>query len=130
MNKKVLIQQIFQEIIGSNEVNIDKVNQYFAQDYIQKVDGKVLNLTQFIQHMQLQKQHIQNATTEFLALAEDGNIVFSNHIVHAEKKDGNKVAIQVIAQFSFNAEEKIYLCDELTHLIIGNQQDTDLGSRY
>ena len=130
MNKKDLIRRVFQDIVGSREVDEVAIRQLFSAQYLQKVDGKTLDLAAFIAHMHAQKQHIATAQTEFLALAEEGNVVFSNHIVRAKKNDGSEIAVQVLAQFEFDADGKIALCDELTRLLQGSDEDADIGSRH
>ena len=75
MNKKEIIRQVFIDIVGSREVDEVAIRQLFAAAYQQKVDGKTLDLAAFIAHMHAQKQHIVEAETEFLALAEEGNVV-------------------------------------------------------
>ncbi|MFC0819803.1 nuclear transport factor 2 family protein [Moraxella marmotae] len=128
MNKKDIIRQVFTDIIGSNHVDETAVRQLFAADYVQKVDGKTLDLDGLIAHLHAQKQHIRHAQTEFITLIAEGDTVFSNHIVRAEKTDGKQVTVQVLAQFNFDKQGKILLCDELTRLIQGDETDKQLGS--
>lgn len=90
MNKKDTIRHIFRDIVGGSQVDEAQIRRLFAVGYVQKVDGKTLDLDGFIAHMRAQKQHIAEAETEFLALAEDGGTVFSNHIVRAKKADGSR----------------------------------------
>lgn len=129
MNKKETVRRIFRDIVGGNTVDEAEIRTVFADGYVQKVDGKTLDLAGLIAHMHKQKLHISQVQTEFLALAEEGNIVFSNHIVRAVKNDGSRVAVQVLAQFEFDADGKIVLCDELTRLLEGGAEDADIGSR-
>lgn len=125
MNKKDTIR----DIVGGSQVDEAEIRRLFAVGYVQKVDGKTLDLDGFIAHMRAQKQHIAEAETEFLALAEDGGTVFSNHIVRAKKADGSRIAVQVLAQFEFDENGQIALCDELTRLLEGGSEDADIGSR-
>ena len=129
MNKKDTIRHIFRDIVGGSQVDEAEIRRLFAVGYVQNVDGKTLDLDGFIAHMRAQKQHIAEAKTEFLALAEDGGIVFSNHIVRAKKADGSRIAVQVLAQFEFDENGQIALCDELTRLLEGGSEDADIGSR-
>lgn len=130
MSRKEIIRHVFERIVGGSTVDESEIRRLFAPDYLQKVDGRVLDLESFIAHMRLQKQHIAQAATEFLALAEEGNVVFSNHVVRAVKADGSRVAVQVLAQFDFDDEGRIVRCDELTRLLEGNEDDADIGSRH
>ena len=129
MSKKETIRRIFRDIVGGSQVDEAEIRRLFAVGYVQKVDGKTLDLDGFIAHMRAQKQHIAEVETEFLALAEDGGTVFSNHIVRAKKADGSRIAVQVLAQFEFDENGQIALCDELTRLLEGGSEDADIGSR-
>ncbi len=129
MSKKETIRRIFRDIVGAGEANESEIRRLFAPGYVQKVDGNTLDLDGFIAHMCAQKQHIAEAETEFLALAEEGNVVFSNHIVRAKKSDGSRIAVQVLAQFEFDENGQIALCDEFTRLLEGGAEDADIGSR-
>ncbi|MDO4640658.1 MAG: nuclear transport factor 2 family protein [Neisseria sp.] len=130
MGKKEVLRHIFENIVGGDRVDEAEIMRLFAEDYCQKVDGKTLDLAAFIAHMKLQKQHIHSSQTEFLALVEEGDTVFSNHIVRAVKNDGSRIAVQVIAQFVFDKDGKICLCDELTRLLQGDEADRDIGSQH
>lgn len=130
MCKKEIIRRVFSEIVDNPILDESLVRHLFAADYEQHVDGNTLNLSQFIDHMHLQKAHIHNVQTEFLALVEEGDLVFSNHIVRAEKADGSHIAAKVLAQFLFAPDGKIAACDELTRLLSGSAEDADLGSRH
>ena len=127
MNKKDTIRHIFRDIVGGSQVDEAEIRRLFAVGYVQKVDGKTLDLDGFIAHMRAQKQH--SAEAEFLALVEDGGTVFSNHIGRAKKADGSRIAVQVLAQFEFDENGQIALCDELTRLLEGGSEDADIGSR-
>mgnify|MGYP000860604167 CR=1 FL=1 len=130
MSKKNIIRRVFRDIVGSGKVDETEIRRLFADGYVQKVDGKTLDLDGFIAHMHAQKQHIAEAETRFLALAEDGDTVFSNHIVSAKKADGSRITVQVLAQFDFDGDGRIILCDELTRLLEGGREDADIGSRH
>ena len=49
-------------------------------------------------------------------------------ISEGDKYSGGKVKAKVIALFVIK-DNKIVLCDELTHVIAGSSEDRDLGSR-
>ncbi|ASZ14967.1 nuclear transport factor 2 family protein [Chitinophaga pendula] len=126
---KTLIKNLFEAVI-EGPVHEEKIIQrYFSTDYVQHVDGKVLDYATFVAHMQALKAATQQLKVTFKALAEEGDTVFTNHEVIAEKKDGSSSRSQVIAEFRVR-DGKVYYCDELTHLISGDATDRDLGSRH
>lgn len=61
-------------------------------------------------------------------MAEEGYLVFTNHIVTAIKNDGSKLTVKVLAQFTIK-NDRLAACDELTHLTAGKNEDRDFESR-
>lgn len=126
---KDIIRSAFTHIIEAKDVSESDIARFFSTKYTQHVDGKTITYNEFIQHIYAQKAVLEHLSIEFLSLIEEDEIVFSNHIVTARKKDGNQVITKVIAQFTVH-EEKIISCDELTYMISGTELDKDRGSRH
>lgn len=104
------------------------LSEYFSPDYIQYVDGKKINYNDFIKHIQLLKNKISKMSISIKSIVAEDNIVFTNHEVFTIMSDGRTGKTKVIAEFRLN-KGKIYYCDELTHMIEGDDKDRDLGSR-
>lgn len=49
------------------------------------------------------------------------------HLVDAVKKNGQEVKVKVISYFEVE-NDKITLCDELTHVLTGIAEDQNIGS--
>jgi hypothetical protein len=128
-NHKKTIKDLFKSIFENQVYNEETINRYFAAEYIQHVDGTVLNFDQFRSHVRLQKETISTMSFEFKTLIREDDIVFSNHIVNGTTKDGRSGKIEVLAEFRFS-DDKIIYCNELTHMISGDERDRDLGSRH
>jgi len=126
---KELIQQAITGVVEDMQNWNDTILNYFSPSYTQHVDGKTISYQQFIDHMHLQKSVLTKAKVHFEYLVEEGNKVCSVHTVEASKKDGHQVKVRVFALFIIE-NDKIVLCDELTHLIEGSREDRDLGSRH
>ena len=124
---KQIIRNAFHEIFENPDSDIDSIGKYFSKDYIQHVDGKTLNFEAFIKHIQTLKSKVKNVHIEFLELIADGNKACSVHIASAQKKEGHLVEAKVIAFFELK-DGKIVLVDELTHLIVGESSDKEIGS--
>lgn len=120
---------MFKEIFENPVFNEAAIQEYFSAEYIQEVDGKKLDYTQFCKHVSLQKETISTMTFDFQTMIVEDNILFSNHVVHGTTKDGRSGTIRVIAEFHFKGQKLIY-CNELTHMINGDEKDRDLGSRH
>lgn len=128
-NLKQLIQTALHEVVENMNASEETIARYFSKDYIQKVDGKILNYAELVAHMRVQKAALMSAKVTIQYLITEGDFVASLHVVDAIKKDGSPVQVQVNAIFKIQ-EGKIVLCDELTHLIQGSHADRDLGSRH
>jgi len=129
MNNKQFIKTLFEKIFEEREYDGAFIQNSVDKDYIQHVDGKTLGYKEFVQHIQLLKTKISSCNIEFLTLVEDGEIVFSNHIVNLTLKDGAQGRSHVIAEFRIR-DGKLYYCDELTFLIEGSEKDKNLGSAH
>lgn len=123
---KKKIKDLFHDIYAEGDFK-QIVRENFSEDYVQHVDGKTLGLEEFIQHIEAQKKIVDKVEFYFEHLVQEGNKLFSIHIVTVDKKDGSMMKGKVIALFEF-FKDKIILCDELTRLVEGCEEDRDLGS--
>ena len=104
------------------------LSRYFAPDYVQDVDGKRLDYGGFIDHARVLKTHLRGGTATIESLIVDGDTIADIHIIDAEKIDGSRIRMKVIAFFIVR-DGKIVRVDELTHLLDGDEKDRDMGSR-
>lgn len=125
---KSFLKEAFHHTIEEMEPDEEVYARYFSKDYIQHVDGKTLNYDGFVAHMKAQKKVLASAKITFKYMLVDNDKIATIHIVNAVKKDGSIIEAQVNAIIQVK-DNKIILCDELTHLIKGLPSDRDLGSR-
>lgn len=128
-NLKTLLKVIFQAIFESNSFQLEPITTYFDPSYIQEVNGNILNYAQFIDHIRTLKQKVFDIQIDFKHLITEGSQVTSVHFVSGTKSNGTRIKVQVNAYFKFK-NNKISYCNELTHMIKGDADDKDLGSRY
>lgn len=126
---KTVIRQIFRDIIEAPVYNEKAIYSYFDAGYIQEVDHKKLDFDQFCQHIKAQKKRVQSIRVDFRTLISENDIVFSNHWVDVITTDGRSSQFHVLAEFHFKDGKVIY-CDELTRLVKGAEQNSDLGSAH
>lgn len=126
---KQFIQETFLNVIENMNATEKTYAKYFSKDYIQYVDGKKLNYSDFVTHMKAQKSVMKSIKVTFKHIVAEGDKLATIHIVNGIKKDGSRIEAQVNALFQIK-NNKIILCDELTHLIKGEKSDRDLGSRH
>ncbi|WP_440616202.1 nuclear transport factor 2 family protein [Cysteiniphilum sp. 6C5] len=129
VSKKAQLVKIFREIFEKDEFDEADIHKYFHPDYTQHVDGKVLKFDDFLAHIKSLKAAVNKVNIHFEHLIEDGNRVCSVHYPEAQKVNGMTIKAKVIAMFEFK-EDQLIFCDELTHLIQGEEDDADLGSRH
>ena len=54
-DRKDQLKGIFTDVFENPTFDIEVIKQHFHSDYIQHVDGKILNFDQFVQHMKALK---------------------------------------------------------------------------
>jgi ketosteroid isomerase-like protein len=128
-NNKDLLKEMFQNVFANTDFDEAVIRRYFSTDYKQSVDGKELTFDEFLRHIRVLKEAVKTMTVRFKTIIQEDDVMFSNHVVTGETKEGRAAEVQVIAEFRFR-DGKIVLCDELTHMITGDQRDRDLGSRH
>ncbi|WP_025124495.1 hypothetical protein [Myroides odoratimimus] len=127
MTNKELIKDCFVNLLESPQYRPEVIATYFSIDYIQCVDGKRLDYTIFSNHIKKLKEVTERLSITFNYMAEEGNLVFTNHSVSVYRNDGSVSKVKVIATFVIE-NEKIVFCDELTLHEEGNHDDSNLGS--
>ncbi|CCG85419.1 nuclear transport factor 2 family protein [Erwinia piriflorinigrans] len=105
-----------------------KIAVFFAADYQQRVDGKQLDYSGFIRHMEALKLYTKRMSISIKSIVAENDTVFTHHYVNVEKKQGEKSEFEVFARFTL-LSGKIIRCEELTRMINGLPGDSDLGSR-
>jgi hypothetical protein len=127
-DNKTVVRNSFQAVVEPLHYDQQAIRTYFAPSYRQDVDGQVLDFAGFCQHMRVQKAALQALQIQFLTLVAEGDVVFTNHLVTLETKEGRQATLKVLAEFTVR-NGQIVACDELTRLVNGASQDRDLGSR-
>ncbi|TWV99906.1 nuclear transport factor 2 family protein [Chitinophaga pinensis] len=128
-NYKALVKEAFSKVLIDPAFNEEMIARYFDPSYRQLVDGKELNYEQFVAHMAMVKQRTTRLEFLYNTVIEEGNVVFTNHIVTATKPNGEIVRTHLIAEFHI-ANGKITYCSELSRLLSGGDEDRDLGSAH
>lgn len=125
---KAFIKEAFSEVFENMNSTEKMYAKYFSPNYVQYVDGKRLNYHDFVDHMKALKSTLKSAKITFKYMVVEGDKIATVHMAEGIKKDGKFVESQVNALFQIK-NRKIVLCDELTHLIKGDEADRNLGSR-
>lgn len=124
---KHFIQQVFKEVLENPVFDESLIEKYFSKEYTQFVDHSQLNYDEFVLHIKKLKEKVAEQKLEIINYAENGDIIFTNHIAKSTLKDGSKVLHKVLAEFTIQ-NHQIIRCDELTLLVEGNDAEKHLGS--
>ena len=118
--KKIILREQIEDLYHDILINldIDQIPKYFADDYIQTTDHKTSDIQEFKNHLFRLKQIVNRLSiTHFktMLIDENQNIVYLKYDVLVDKKDGFIGKVEVFAEFIFNKEGKVKLCNELTN---------------
>jgi len=109
-------------------VSAEALAAFFAPDYVQRADGKELDRAAFIDHARILKATLRSASITLEKVVASGATVATRHLVHAQKKSGEELRFEVHAFFEIE-NGLIKRTVELTHIVQGEPEDRDLGSR-
>lgn len=112
---KTTIKSLYNDILI--DLNLNKINNYFAPTYVQTTDHVSTNFDEFKAHLKKLKEVVsilKISHFKTMIIDEDQNAVFLRYDVEVEKKNGNQGIIEVYAEFTFNDEGKVMTCNELT----------------
>ncbi|WP_269236105.1 hypothetical protein [Flavobacterium flavigenum] len=122
-----LIKDMFKDVIESNHYDETVIKKYFSENYLQLVDNKSLDFSQFNKHMAKINEITSSITVDLVSYASGAESIFTKHIVSSNFSDGTHTRHKVFAEFKI-IDQKITYCDELTFLIEGPQAASDMGS--
>lgn len=122
-----LLQRMFAAFTNP-ETTPEELAEFLTPDYVQRVDGKQLGYDEFLQHHQALQKTISSGSVDFEHFVTDGLSAATVHVAEATKLSGERIRLKVVAYYAFRGN-RISLVDELTHLLEGEQEDRDVGSR-
>ncbi len=128
MNNTERLRACLQRVVCDPRFTLAELDQWFTPDYSQQVNGEQLDYIAFCQHIATLRDHLAEATIEFVATIAQGDRVHSTHVVRATRHDGAPLVCKVSGLFTFR-DDKICQTDEVTCLLSGSKQDADIGSR-
>ncbi|NHB94679.1 nuclear transport factor 2 family protein [Photorhabdus cinerea] len=127
-NNTHTVSYALEEMLSNRPHDVQRIALYFEKEYEQFVNGEHLDFMGFVQHIDVLKKHVSRLDLSIINIVSEENIVFSHHIINATKHDGGESKFEVFAKFTLS-NDKIIRCEEVTRMISGSQEDSDLGSR-
>lgn len=122
-----LFKKSMREVLENLQTDEKVIATFWSPNYIQRVDGKMIDYQGFVDHMAALKRHIKSVKIKFIQVIAMDNIVSTIHQVNATKHDGSKSLIQVIGHMTYEGD-RLVAVDELTCVLEGHSQDKELGS--
>lgn len=105
---------MYQDVIL--DLKLDKISEYFSDQYMQVTDGTEVNIQGFHTHMETLKSIVDTLELspfyDFL-FDEEKQTATLRYEVHVKKKNGDSGVIEIIAIFELKDGE-ILRCNELT----------------
>lgn len=101
---------------------------FTSPDYIQYVNGEALDAKAAAAHMLALHATVTSLSITIDRFVSDGRSAATVHFADAAKKSGERIRLKVVAFYVFE-NDRIKLVDEVTHLVQGGAEDSDLGSR-
>lgn len=124
---RAYLEKSFGEVFGPN-ASRDVYAKYFHPDYVQTVDGKVLDYAAAMHHLDVVNAATASVEIVFDKVLVSGAWIAESHSVAATLKDGQVSNFTLIALMRLEGRRIIEL-EELTHQTGGDTQARDLGSR-
>lgn len=109
------------------EAETEAIGRFFTPNYQQSVDGKVIDLKGFIDHVRALRATLVSIDIEIQQIVSDGVAAATVHVVRAAKRSGEMATVKVVAFYRFDGE-RIASIDELTYVLEGHAGDRELGS--
>ena len=127
-SNKALLRQMFRDVLEADSFDEQLILRYFSPSYVQRVDGKTLRFSEFVDHVREVKKTVTKLRFTFDEMIAEGGKVMEIHRVEGEKRAGGKFAIRLFSFWTIK-DGKIVSCDELSRVEQGAAEDRDLGSR-
>lgn len=125
---KAFLLDFMQEVLVKGNIDNKTISHYLHPDFKQFVDSKSSNYDGFIAHMKnLHSRGLKDLKIRYEHIIAKDNNVITVHYPSAILPSGATLKLKVIALFSFK-DGKIILCDELTHLLEGDEGYRNIGS--
>ena len=124
---RAFLEMSFGEVFGP-KASHDVYAKYFHPEYVQTVDGKVLDYAAAMHHLDVVNEATASVEIVFDKVLVSGAWITETHSVSAALKDGQVSSFKLIALMRLEAGRIIEL-EELTHQTGGDLRARDLGSR-
>ncbi|WP_334078180.1 nuclear transport factor 2 family protein [Paenibacillus sanfengchensis] len=131
MNKTeaiLFLEEMYRDIVEN--LNIDKIPDYFAGNYMQTTDGVTSDLVAFRNHIAELKRiagQIRVSPFHDIVFDQEEQMAAVRYEVDVTKKHGARGQVELLALFQW-ADSKIVRCHELSRPVSSGEEFKDIAS--
>ncbi|WP_367607317.1 hypothetical protein [Legionella sp. W05-934-2] len=125
MSNTVLLKRIWQSVYDPNLDLRSVIKQYFHPQYEQCINGVIMNVDDYIDHVIEQKQNMQIDSIDYKQMIEAGDEVFALYYPKGFNRENMPVEAEVIAYFQFKENQLLKIHGQV-RLVKGNLSDVDM----
>src|ERR1700753_3846705 len=103
------------------------IDRYFAPDYRQYTDGEVVDRDGFAAHIAALRALTAAGRVEVLEIVRQGNRIADRHQVTVTRRDGRTSRMEIYLVGELAADGRLRRVHEISHLLDGDDHDTDLA---
>ncbi|GAA1872118.1 hypothetical protein GCM10009836_61290 [Pseudonocardia ailaonensis] len=110
------IKQALNEVLFGNEADfplVETINRYFTPDYQQRIEGELVNLDQFIEHVRALRSVVAQGHVEVLDAVHQGDRIAMHRRLHSRMRDGRDVQFEVYSFGRLAADGRMRRVDEV-----------------
>lgn len=120
-----LLKEIWNSVYDQKLNTEEVINKYFHKNYEQCINGVIMNLTEYIQHVISQRHNMNIDFVEYKNILENGNDLFAIYYPKGKNKNNQAIEAEVIAYFCFENKKLLRIHGQV-RLIEGNLSDIDM----
>ncbi|MFI9273398.1 nuclear transport factor 2 family protein [Kitasatospora sp. NPDC052896] len=128
MNRTGIAAAITDLVFNSAITVEEAADLHFTPDYRQRTDGEWADRAGFIEHISHLRTVVAEGFVEVHDELRDGTKYADRHTVHATKKDGSSVRLEVYVFADLAPDGRFSRVEETTLMLQGSEADRDLGS--
>ena len=103
------------------------IDRYFTPDYRQYTDGEVVDRDGFAAHLAALRAVTAAGRIDVLEIVRQGNRIADRHEVTVTKRDGTTSRMEIYLFGEVAADGRLRRVDEISHLLDGEDGDTELA---
>ncbi|MFE6738472.1 nuclear transport factor 2 family protein [Streptomyces tubercidicus] len=123
------IKAALDDLVFSRELTVQEAaDRHFTPEYRQRTDGEWLDRDGFIEHITHLRTLVSHGEIEVHDELYDGSKYADRHTVHATKKDGSTVRLEVYVFADFGPDGRFSRIEEVSLMLQGADSDRGIAS--